>query len=152
MDCGAIDPLPALAAIAREQGLWFHVDAAFGALGCLSPALRPLFAGIELADSVAFDFHKWGQVPYDAGCLLVRDGAAHVSAFGLQATYLRREGRGLAGGDPWPCDFGATRWRVRGECCVSLCVSRASCERFVCVCWLNVSFLRPGPQPWVPRP
>ena len=107
VDCGAIDPLSALAAFAAENRMWFHVDAAFGALGCLSPLLRPLFAGIEQADSVAFDFHKWGQVPYDAGCLLVRDKAAHIAAFGLNATYLKREGRGLAGGDVWPCDFGA---------------------------------------------
>jgi aromatic-L-amino-acid decarboxylase len=61
-------------ALCREQGLWFHVDGAYGALGILSPALAPRLAGIENADSIALDFHKWGQVPYDAGFLMVRDG------------------------------------------------------------------------------
>ena len=57
----------------RTESLWFHVDAAFGAFAMLAPSLRPLLSGIEQADSVAFDFHKWAQVPYDAGCILVRD-------------------------------------------------------------------------------
>ncbi|HSY26164.1 MAG TPA: pyridoxal-dependent decarboxylase, partial [Burkholderiaceae bacterium] len=57
-------------------------------------------------DSIAFDFHKWAQVPYDAGFILVRDGAAHQATFASPVAYLRREERGLAGGSPWPCDFG----------------------------------------------
>ena len=65
-----------------------------------------MLAGIERADSIAFDFHKWLQVPYDAGFILVRDGAAHAATFTTPATYLRRESTGLAGGSPWPCDFG----------------------------------------------
>lgn len=106
VDTGAIDDLSALAALAAREQLWFHVDGAYGALGMLSPQIAPLLAGIELADSLAFDFHKWGQVPYDAGFLLVRDGARHMAAFAAPAAYLRREARGLAGGSPWPCDFG----------------------------------------------
>jgi glutamate/tyrosine decarboxylase-like PLP-dependent enzyme len=72
----------------------------------MSPQLAPLLSGIERADSIAFDFHKWAQVPYDAGFVLVRDGAAHLKAFDSPATYLRRDVRGLAAGSPWPCDFG----------------------------------------------
>ncbi len=106
VDCGAIDDLPSIARLCREKDLWFHVDGAFGALGMLSPTLRPLLAGLERADSVAFDFHKWGQIPYDAGCILVRDGDAHKRAFATEAAYLRREERGLAGGALWPCDLG----------------------------------------------
>ena len=106
VDVGAIDDLESLARICREQGLWLHVDGAFGALGALSPDVRPLLAGIEKADSIAFDFHKWGQVPYDAACILVRDGARQLAAFSSEAAYLRREARGLAGGAPWPCDLG----------------------------------------------
>jgi glutamate/tyrosine decarboxylase-like PLP-dependent enzyme len=68
--------------------------------------LRGRLDGIEAADSVAFDFHKWMQVPYDAGCILVRDAAAHQAAFAQSLSYLRREARGLAGGQPWPCDLG----------------------------------------------
>src|ERR1700722_7246335 len=72
----------------------------------LAPDLAPRLDGIERADSLAFDFHKWGQVPYDAGFILVRDGVLHRNAFASSAAYLRREQRGLAGGSPWPCDFG----------------------------------------------
>ncbi|HTW28686.1 MAG TPA: pyridoxal-dependent decarboxylase [Acetobacteraceae bacterium] len=106
VNTGAIDDLAALANTAAAEQLWFHVDAAFGALAMLSPRLRPAFAGMERADSVAFDFHKWGQVPYDAGCIVVRDPAAALATFAQDADYLRREARGLAGGAPWPCDLG----------------------------------------------
>jgi glutamate/tyrosine decarboxylase-like PLP-dependent enzyme len=61
---------------------------------------------LENADSIALDFHKWGQVPYDAGFLLVRDSQRHLDAFAAPAAYLRRETRGLAAGSPWPCDLG----------------------------------------------
>jgi aromatic-L-amino-acid decarboxylase len=71
VNTGAIDDLRALADLCRAERLWFHVDGAFGALCALAPTLRPLIAGIERADSVAFDFHKWAHVPYDAGFVLV---------------------------------------------------------------------------------
>jgi aromatic-L-amino-acid/L-tryptophan decarboxylase len=106
VDVGAIDDLMGLADLARREKLWFHVDAAFGALAILAPDLAPRLAGIEHADSIACDFHKWGQVPYDAGFLLVRDGEIHRDAFAAPAAYLRRETRGLAAGSPWPCDLG----------------------------------------------
>jgi aromatic-L-amino-acid/L-tryptophan decarboxylase len=106
VDIGAIDDLSALGALCREEKLWFHVDGAYGALGILSPMLAPQLKGIEDADSIALDFHKWGQVPYDAGFLMVRDGERHRQAFAAPAAYLRRETRGLAAGSPWPCDLG----------------------------------------------
>ena len=106
VDTGAIDDLDTLADICRRERLWFHVDGAFGALAILAPDLAPRLKGIEHADSLAFDFHKWGQVPYDAGFVLVRDGDLHRQAFATSAPYLRREERGLAGAAPWPCDFG----------------------------------------------
>ncbi len=106
VDTGAVDDLAALSGLCREQALWFHVDGAFGALAALSPRLRPLLAGIEAADSVALDFHKWGQVPYDAGLILVRDPQRQLDAFAQSLDYLAREARGLAGGGPWPCDLG----------------------------------------------
>jgi len=105
-DTGAIDDLDGLAVIASEQRLWLHVDGAYGALGILAPEIAPRLSGIQAADSLAFDFHKWGQVPYDAGFLLVRDGELHRKAFESPAAYLEREKRGLAAGSPWPCDFG----------------------------------------------
>jgi len=106
VDIGAIDDLVSLRAICNDEKMWFHVDGAFGALAALAPELAPRLAGIEAADSVAFDFHKWGQVPYDAGFILVRDGARHRETFEACASYLRHETRGLAAGTNWPCDFG----------------------------------------------
>jgi len=103
---GAVDDLVALADCARDRGLWFHVDGAFGALAQLAPELRGLVAGIERADSIAFDLHKWLHVPYGAGAVLVRDGALHASAFADHAPYLARAQRGTAAGDPWFTDFG----------------------------------------------
>jgi len=106
VDTGAIDPLAAIADLARREALWFHVDGAHGALGMLAPDIAPRLSGIERADSIAFDFHKWGQVPYDAGYILVRDGALHHATFASPAAYLKRHTRGMAAGSPWPCDFG----------------------------------------------
>jgi glutamate/tyrosine decarboxylase-like PLP-dependent enzyme len=106
VDTGAIDDLAGIAGICAEEQLWFHVDAAFGAIAMLSPKLRGLFAGMERANSVAFDFHKWAQVPYDAGCIVVRDPNAQRAAFARDAAYLRRDARGLAAGEPWPVDLG----------------------------------------------
>jgi aromatic-L-amino-acid decarboxylase len=106
VDIGAFDDLRALAALAAEQHLWFHVDGAFGALGILCPDIAPLLAGLESADSLALDFHKWGQVPYDAGFVLVRDAALHRAAFAAPAQYLQRASHGLAAGEHWPNDYG----------------------------------------------
>ena len=103
---GAFDDLDALADLCAAEGLWFHIDGAFGALVTLSPILKPLARGLERADSVAFDFHKWAHVPYDAGFLLVRDRQAHRDTFAAPAAYLSRLPRGLAAGEDWPCDFG----------------------------------------------
>jgi glutamate/tyrosine decarboxylase-like PLP-dependent enzyme/glutathione synthase/RimK-type ligase-like ATP-grasp enzyme len=106
VNIGAIDPLDEIASVARQQGMWFHVDGALGALGMMSPDVAPKLKGIALADSIALDFHKWGQVPYDAGYFLVRNGADQLDAFASPAAYLARHSRGLAAGSPWPCDFG----------------------------------------------
>jgi aromatic-L-amino-acid/L-tryptophan decarboxylase len=106
VDTGAIDDLTALADLSRRERLWFHIDGACGALAVLAPDLAPRLSGIERADSLAFDFHKWGQVPYDAGFILVRDGILHRKAFAMSAAYLRREEEGIAGGSQWPCDYG----------------------------------------------
>lgn len=106
VDTGAIDDLSAIADLCDREKIWFHVDGAYGALARLAPDLATRLDGIERADSLAFDFHKWGQVPYDAGYILVRDGEAHQKAFTTQAPYLRQLERGLAAGAPWPCDFG----------------------------------------------
>jgi len=106
VDIGAIDDLAGLAAYAASEKIWFHVDGAFGALAALAPSLAPRLRGIERADSIGFDFHKWAQVPYDAGFVMVRDGALHQATFAVEPNYLRRDVRGMAARSPWPCDFG----------------------------------------------
>ncbi len=106
VNTGAVDDLDGIADCAKRHGLWFHVDGALGALGMLSPDVAQRLSGIERADSIAFDFHKWGQVPYDAGFILVKNGELHFRTFESNQSYLRRESRALAAGSPWPCDFG----------------------------------------------
>nr|WP_321982990.1 pyridoxal-dependent decarboxylase [uncultured Lichenicoccus sp.] len=106
VDTGSIDDLAGLAEFCAAEGLWFHVDGAFGALAALSPRLRQRLAGIERADSLAFDFHKWAQVPYDAGCIVVRDPTLQAQTFAQSLAYLAREDRGTAGNAPWPADLG----------------------------------------------
>jgi glutamate/tyrosine decarboxylase-like PLP-dependent enzyme len=106
VDVGAIDPLNALADLARESGVWFHVDGAFGAMAYLSETVRTKLHGIERADSIAFDFHKWLHVPYDAGCVIVRDGDVHYATFASEGPYITRMPRGLAAGAPWFTDYG----------------------------------------------
>lgn len=106
VNTGAIDDLSALAAFAGTEQLWFHVDGAFGACAMTSPQIAPRLAGIEQADSLAFDFHKWMHVNYDAGCVLIRDAAAHRKTFANRPDYLAADGQALAGGEPWPVDFG----------------------------------------------
>jgi glutamate/tyrosine decarboxylase-like PLP-dependent enzyme len=88
VNTGAIDPLDELADTCAREDLWFHVDGAYGAMACVSPALRPLFAGLERADSVAADPHKWLYVPYEAGAVLVRESRTLADAFRRPAAYL----------------------------------------------------------------
>jgi glutamate/tyrosine decarboxylase-like PLP-dependent enzyme len=106
VNTGAFDPLEDIAAIAAAEDLWLHVDGAFGALAILSEADSHKVRGIERADSLAFDFHKWLHVPYDAGMVLIRDGDRHRAAFGSKHDYLAGAERGLAAGEPWFCEFG----------------------------------------------
>jgi aromatic-L-amino-acid/L-tryptophan decarboxylase len=88
VNTGSIDPLDEIADFCARESLWFHADGAYGAMAALSPALRPLFAGLERAHSVAADPHKWLYVPYEAGAALVRDGGRLSDAFRRPAEYL----------------------------------------------------------------
>ena len=93
VNTGAVDPLDELANIAREFDLWFHVDGAYGAPGVLDERKKQLFAGLERADSVSLDPHKWLYVPVDAGCLLFRDEATARAAFNTEdADYIKTHG------------------------------------------------------------
>ncbi|KJS35509.1 MAG: cytochrome D ubiquinol oxidase subunit I [Hyphomonas sp. BRH_c22] len=106
VNVGAIDPLEELADLAKAENLWFHIDGAFGALGVLSERARDRLTGIKRADSLAFDFHKWLHVNYDAGFALVRDETLHRATFTDRPDYLKAKERGLAGGNPWPVEYG----------------------------------------------
>lgn len=106
INTGSVDDLEGIAEICTEEGLWFHVDGAIGALVTLSETLAPLVKGIERADSVALDLHKWMHVPFEAGVALVRDDAAHRSTFSLTPEYLEHAPRGLASGAKWFSDYG----------------------------------------------
>ncbi len=106
VNTGSIDDLTALADLAREESLWFHVDAAIGAGAVLSTELAPRLAGIERADSLAFDLHKWMHVPYEAGCILVRDSAVHRETFTLTPPYLASHARGVLANARFMADYG----------------------------------------------
>lgn len=88
VNTGAFDPMDEIVPAARERGAWVHVDAAFGFWAAVSPRLRHLTAGMELADSWATDCHKYLNVPYDAGVVLVRDPSALEKAMSVNADYL----------------------------------------------------------------
>jgi aromatic-L-amino-acid/L-tryptophan decarboxylase len=106
VNTGAVDELNALADICQVENLWFHVDGAFGALARLDPTLRNLLTGMERADSLAFDLHKWMYMPYEIGCALVRREEDHRRAFSLTPDYLAHAERGMASGDVWFSEYG----------------------------------------------
>jgi len=106
VNSGAIDDLHRLADLCREENLWLHVDGAFGAIPAISPKLRPLLEGLERADSLAFDLHKWMYMPYDVGCVLIRHPDRHRDTFAYAVAYLTPQNRGLAGGPEWFSHYG----------------------------------------------
>ncbi|MER9352140.1 aspartate aminotransferase family protein [Mesorhizobium sp. M0514] len=105
VNTGAIDDLQALAKLAHEEDLWFHVDGCIGALIAIAPENAHRVAGIEWADSIALDPHKWLHAPFEAGCALVRDALAHRKTFAVTPEYLESTPRGLASGQ-WLHDYG----------------------------------------------
>ena len=107
VNTGAFDDFTAIRAVCDRFACWMHVDGAFGAwLRLAQQTYSQLTNGIELADSLAFDFHKLMYVQYDCGALLVKHGAFQQDVFTVRPNYIAKQGRALAGGDPWLCDFG----------------------------------------------
>ena len=104
VNTGAIDDLQALARLAAEEDLWFHVDGCIGALIAIAPENAFRVAGIERADSVALDPHKWLHTPFEAGCALIRDASAHRSTFAVTPEYLEMTSRGVASAN-WLHDY-----------------------------------------------
>ena len=106
INTGATDDLDAIATLCEREGLWFHVDGAIGALIALAPQHAHLVRGMERADSVTLDLHKWMHVPFEAACALVRDRKAHRETFALTPEYLEKTERGLASGSLWFSEYG----------------------------------------------
>lgn len=106
VNMGAVDDLDGMADLAAREKIWFHIDGAFGAAAILSKKIQPRLTGLARADSLAFDFHKWLQVNYDTGCVLIKNEDAHRGSFSDRPAYLRSAERGLAGGAFWAVDYG----------------------------------------------
>ena len=106
VNTGAIDNLNAIADICKEENLWFHVDGAIGAIAMLSHKVKPQLKGIERADSVALDLHKWLHMPFEVGCVMIKDSVEHRNTFSLIPEYLAKNTRGLASGDDWFSEYG----------------------------------------------
>jgi len=106
VNTGVVDPLARIADVAQTHGLWFHVDGAYGAFAAALPELAPRYRGIERADSVAADPHKWLYVPYEAGAVLVRDPAALHAMFAVRPDYLAADHDSYLEGPLWLSDMG----------------------------------------------
>ena len=104
VNTGATDDLMGLRQLCDAEELWFHVDGAFGALAGLSSKYRHLVNGLNSADSIAVDLHKWMYMPFEAGCVFVRDAALHRQTFSVTPNYLSSFTRGIAS---QPMEFAA---------------------------------------------
>lgn len=129
VNSGAIDDLNALALLAAEEGLWFHVDGCIGALVAIAPANGHLVAGIERADSVALDPHKWLHAPFEVGCALVRDPKAHHGAFAVTPEYLETSPRGVAAA-PWLHEYGLQTTRAFRALKVWMAIKQHGIDKF----------------------
>lgn len=129
VNTGAIDDLTALADLATEEHLWLHVDGCIGALIAIAPENAYRVAGIERADSIALDPHKWLHAPFEVGCALVRDAAAHRGAFAVTPEYLKATPRGMAAA-PWLFDYGLQNSRGFRALKVWMALKEHGAEKF----------------------
>lgn len=130
VNTGAIDPLDEIFLVALKHNLWFHIDGAFGALLRLLPEFDDLMKAVSLADSVAFDLHKWMSVPYEAGVVLVRDADQHRATFALQPAYIAHQERGIAGGPELVSNFGIDLSRGFKALKVWMAIKEQGIEKF----------------------
>lgn len=139
INSGAIDDLQALADLCKQQNLWFHVDGAIGAVAVLANSVKEKLAGIERADSIALDLHKWMHMPFEAGCVLVRHEEAHRRTFSLTPEYLEHETRGLPGARLWFSDYGLELSRQFRALKVWMSIKEHGVERFGRMIERNIS-------------
>jgi len=129
VNTGAIDDLQALAKLAAQEELWFHVDGCIGAFIAIAPQNAYRVAGIERADSMALDPHKWLHAPFEAGCVLVRDASAHRGAFAVTPEYMEMTPRGLASAR-WLHDYGLQTTRGFRALKVWMAIKQHGIEKF----------------------
>ncbi|MBP6015551.1 MAG: hypothetical protein KA586_02440 [Candidatus Promineofilum sp.] len=130
INTGAIDDLNALADLGARESMWFHVDGAIGAVGVLAENVKGQLSGIERADSIALDLHKWMHIPFEAGCVLVRHDSAHREAFALTPAYLEHGTRGLASGRLWFSEYGLQLTRQFRALKVWMSIKEHGLDRF----------------------
>lgn len=129
VNTGAVDDLNAIADLCRDEDLWFHVDGAIGAVAVLAENVKSQLTGMERADSVALDLHKWMHIPFEAGCVIIRSESAHRTTFSLTPEYLAHESRGLPAGH-WFSDYGLQLSRQFRALKVWMSVKEHGLDRF----------------------
>ena len=130
INTGSVDDLNAIADLCEREDLWFHVDGAIGAVAVLAENVKPKLVGIERADSVALDLHKWMHIPFEAGCAIVRSEKAHRNTFSLTPEYLAHETRGVAAGHIWFSDYGVQLSRQFRALKVWMSIKEHGLDRF----------------------
>ncbi|MEN8125468.1 MAG: aminotransferase class I/II-fold pyridoxal phosphate-dependent enzyme [Bacteroidota bacterium] len=95
VNTGSIDDIKAIAEICKKEEIWFHVDGCIGALIAIAPKYKHLVSGIELADSIALDPHKWLHAPFEVGCTIIRNKQDHFNSFATSAEYLEGTKKGI---------------------------------------------------------
>jgi len=139
VNTGAIDPLDEILEICARENIWFHVDGAFGALAKLVDEYKDALKAIEKADSVALDLHKWMYMPYEIGCLLVKNKELHRNAFALQPSYLLSHERGLAAGPDPIGNYGMELSRGFKSLKVWMCFKEHGIEKFARLIRQNIA-------------
>lgn len=122
-NAGVIDPLQQIADVAREFGLWYHVDAAWGGAASFVPELKPFFAGMEQSDSITFDAHKWMSVPMGAGIYLTRRRGILKTTCAIETSYMPKDAAGLDIRDPYMHSMQWSRRSVGLKVFMSLAVA-----------------------------
>ena len=132
INTGAVDDMNAIADFCAREGLWFHVDGAIGAVAILAENVCKQLSGMERADSIALDLHKWMHIPFEAGCVVIRDEPAHRDSFTLVTEYLQRDvdGGGMASGSHWFSDYGLQLTRQFRALKVWMSIKEHGLDRF----------------------